>query len=72
MGLETAERHTHTSALEAAVDAAAVKHHGAQKTKPMRHRGIEPRPHPWKGRILTIRPMARQNVRKMSHFDPPP
>lgn len=26
--------------------------------KGVRHRGIEPRPHPWKGRILTIRPMA--------------
>nr|CCA14320.1 AlNc14C3G427 [Albugo laibachii Nc14] len=24
----------------------------------MRRRGIEPRPHPWKGRILTIRPTA--------------
>nr|CCA23949.1 AlNc14C215G8986 [Albugo laibachii Nc14] len=26
--------------------------------KNVRRRGIEPRPHPWKGRILTIRPTA--------------
>jgi hypothetical protein len=29
-----------------------------KRQKAVRHRGIEPRPHPWKGRILTIRPMA--------------
>lgn len=29
-----------------------------EEAKTVRHRGIEPRPHPWKGRILTIRPMA--------------
>lgn len=30
----------------------------------LRRRGIEPRPHPWKGRILTIRPTAL-NIRRL-------
>ena len=35
--------------------------------KGLRHRGIEPRPHPWKGWILTIRPMAPTYSLRYAH-----
>ena len=38
-----------------------------EKKKTLRRRGIEPRPHPWKGWILTIRPTTLHIYYILSH-----